>query len=159
MNKTNKIRWPALIICVLISLAVSGLSGLLTAGSMNTFQELAKPPLTPPGFIFPVVWTILFFLMGISSYRVYESESSKKAVALTIYGIQLVVNFFWSIFFFNLHLYLFSFFWLVFLWLLIILMVMFFFKIDKLSGWLQIPYLLWVAFAGYLNLSIYFLNR
>ena len=159
MNKTHKIRWPALIICLLIPLAVSGLSGILTAGSMDTFEALVKPPLTPPGIVFPIVWTILFFLMGVSSYRIFVSGASRKTAALTVYGIQLVVNFLWSIFFFNLHLYLFSFFWLVFLWLLILLMLVLFFSIDKVAGWLQVPYFVWVTFAGYLNLCIYFLNR
>ena len=127
---------------------------------METFQHLYKPPLAPPGWLFPVVWTILFLLMGIASYLVLVSEEEKPVIhaALRIYGMQLAVNFFWPIFFFQFDAYLFSFFWLVLLWLLIWATRRAFDRISKPAGYLLIPYLLWVAFAGYLNLGIYLLN-
>lgn len=155
-----KIRWKPLIICLVIPLAVGGLSALLTRDSMEAFQRLNQPPLSPPGWLFPVVWTILFLLMGIASYLVFTSKESRDAVntALLVYGIQLVVNFFWSIFFFNFGAYLFSFFWLILLWVLILAVLLLFGRISKAAGYLMLPYLLWVSFAGYLNLAIYLIN-
>ena len=124
---------------------------------METFRLVNKPALAPPGWVFPVAWTILYILMGIASYLVLTSGKPNDT-ALTLYGIQLVFNFFWSIIFFNLEMYLFAFIWLVVLWLLIFKTAILFYQISKPAGYLMIPYLLWVAFAGYLNLSIYLLN-
>lgn len=154
-----KIRWKPLIICLVIPLAVGGLSALLTRDGMEAFQRLNQPPLSPPGWLFPVVWTILFLLMGIASYLVFTSKESRDVnTALLVYGIQLVVNFFWSIFFFNFGAYLFSFFWLILLWVLILAVLLLFGRISKAAGYLMLPYLLWVSFAGYLNLAIYLIN-
>lgn len=152
-----KIQWKNLITCLVIPLAVGSLSALLTQNSMAAFNTINKPALTPPGWLFPVVWTILYILMGIASYLVLTSEKPNEA-ALTVYGIQLIFNFFWSIIFFNLELYLFAFIWLVVLWLLILKTTILFYQISKLAGILMLPYLLWVTFAGYLNFSIYLLN-
>lgn len=155
----HQIKWKPLIICLLIPLAVGGLSALLTMGSMEIYGALKQPPLSPPGFLFPIVWSILFILMGISSYLVYISDSKNKTKALIIYAVQLVFNFFWTIIFFNMQSYLFAFIWLVILWILIIAMIVSFWKISKPAALLQIPYLLWVTFAGYLNLGVYLLNK
>ncbi len=152
-----KIQWKKLFLCIVLPLAVGGLSALLTRGSMDTFQTLNKPTLSPPGWLFPIAWTILYTLMGIASYLVLTSAKPNRA-ALTVYGIQLVFNFFWPIFFFNLEAYLFSFVWLSILWILILITMILFFRISKPAGYLMIPYLLWVTFAGYLNLYIYLLN-
>lgn len=154
-----KIDWKKLIICVAIPLAVGGLSALITMGSMDDFSALEQPPLSPPGWLFPVVWTILYTLMGIASYLVYTSGKPGRAkTALTVYGVQLVFNFLWSIVFFNLGWYLFAFFWIIGLWLLIILTTVLFYRINKTAGYLMIPYILWVTFAAYLNFGIYLLN-
>lgn len=155
-----KQKWKLLLICIAIPLAVGGLSAWLTRGSADTFAMLNKPPLSPPGWLFPVVWTILFILMGLASYLILTSEKCRQAIdrALRLYGIQLVVNFFWSIFFFNLSLYLFAFIWLILLWLLILGTIVRFCRISQPAGYLMVPYLLWVTFAGYLNFSIYLLN-
>ena len=155
-----KIKWKQLIICIAIPLAVGGLSALLTRDSMDTFKSLNKPPLSPPDWLFPVVWSVLFVLMGIASYLVLESGEPRKAIrtSLAVYGAQLIVNFFWSIFFFNLGAYLFSFFWLVLLWLMIWATIILFCKSSKPAGYLLIPYILWVTFAGYLNFAVYLLN-
>lgn len=155
----HKIEWKPLIISLCIPLLVGGLSGLLTMGSMETYQNLNQPPLSPPGVVFPIVWGVLFLLMGISSYLVYVSDSKNKKAALAVYAVQLIFNFVWSLIFFNLHAYLFAFIWLCVLWLLILAMVIIFYRINKTAGLLQLPYLLWVAFAGYLNLGIFLLNR
>jgi tryptophan-rich sensory protein len=154
-----KIQWKKLIICVLIPLAVGGLSAWLTRNSMESFDNLTKPPLSPPGWLFPVVWSILFVLMGIASYLVLVSDKpARSKTALTVYGIQLAFNFFWSIIFFNFEMYLFAFIWLMILWLLIILTTVLFWRIDKRAGYLMLPYLVWVTFAAYLNFGIYLLN-
>lgn len=155
----HQIKWKPLIICLLIPLAVGGLSALLTMGSMEVYGNLNQPPLSPPGFLFPIVWTILFILMGISSYLIFVSDDRNKTKALIIYAVQLVFNFVWSLIFFNMQSYLFAFIWLVILWALIIAMIVSFWKISKPAALLQIPYLLWVTFAGYLNLGVYLLNR
>lgn len=149
-----------LIIAIAIPLIVGGLSALISGGGMETFEQLNQPPLSPPGFLFPIVWTILYILMGISSYLVYTSDSDPAEIsaALKVYGLQLAVNFFWSIFFFNFGWYLFSFIWLLLLWVLILIMIVKFLPISKTAAYLQLPYLLWVTFAGYLTLGVYFLN-
>ncbi|MBR1811763.1 MAG: tryptophan-rich sensory protein [Clostridia bacterium] len=170
MNKTNgahiniprviilKIQWKKLLLCIAVPLAVGGLSALLTRNSMETFDAVAKPPLSPPGWLFPVVWTILYILMGVASYLVLTSGKPNKT-ALQIYGVQLAFNFFWSIIFFNWERYLFAFVWLVLLWLLILATIWLFRQASKIAGYLLLPYLLWVTFAGYLNLGIFLLNR
>ncbi len=152
-----KIQWKKLILCIAVPLAVGGLAGFLTRDSMKIFRTLNKPALSPPAWLFPVVWTILYVLMGIASYLVITSGKSYRT-ALMFYGIQLVFNFFWSIFFFNMEAYLFSFIWLVILWILIFITMILFFRISEPAGYLMLPYLLWVTFAGYLNISIYLLN-
>ena len=156
---SHKLR--QLVLCIGIPLAVGGLSGWVTRGAMEDFQSLNQPPLSPPGWLFPVVWTVLFVLMGIASYLVVRSQGPEKLVkrALVFYGIQLGFNFLWSILFFNLGLYLVSFFWLVLLWCLILLTTLQFSSLDRRTFWLMLPYLAWVAFAGYLNLGIFWLNR
>lgn len=153
-----KIQWKTLLICLLIPLAVGGLSAWITKDSMEAFNAANKPPLTPPNWLFPVVWTILFILMGIASYLVVTSGKSNQA-ALTIYGLQLVFNFFWSIFFFNMQWYLFAFVWLLVLWFLILITTLAFKQISLAAGYLMVPYLLWVTFAGYLNFGVYLVNR
>ncbi len=154
-----KIDWKKLAICVAIPLLVGGLSALLTRNSMEAFGALNQPPLSPPGWLFPVVWTILYILMGVASYLVVTARRSRMTnPALTAYGTQLFFNFFWSIIFFNWQQYLFAFIWLLVLWVLILVTLLRFYRIDKRAGYLLIPYLLWVTFAGYLNLGIYLLN-
>ena len=155
-----KIKWKTLLISVAVPLIVGGLSAVLTAGSMGNFKLLEKPPLSPPAAVFPVVWTVLFVLMGIASYLVLKSDAPKeeKEKALQVYAIQLFFNFFWSILFFNFNLYTFSFVWLVALLILILSTALAFGRIEKTAGYLLIPYIVWVIFAGYLNLGIAFLN-
>lgn len=145
---------------IAIPLLIGLLSGFLSRGGMEQFQMMNKPPLSPPGSLFPIVWTILYILMGIASYLVFESNENSQNVkdALTVYGAQLAVNFFWSIFFFRFQWYLFSFFWLVLLWVLIYCTFRLFYPISKTAAYLLLPYLAWVTFAGYLNLGVALLN-
>jgi translocator protein len=158
MRKTGNIQWKALIISIAIPLAAGAVSGLISGSNMANYQQLNQPALSPPGFLFPIVWTILYILMGISAYLIYISDSPRKKPALTVYGLQLVVNLLWSPIFFGLQQYWFAFVWLVLLWLLIIWMIWLFRKIDKTAAWLQLPYLVWVTFAGYLNLAVAMMN-
>lgn len=151
------IQWKKLIICLAIPLAVGGISTLMTRNSMETFELINKPALSPPGWLFPVVWTLLYILMGIASYLVLTS-GKQNSTALIIYGIQLIFNFLWSIIFFNFRLYFFAFIWLILLWLLILKTTVLFYRISKYAGYLMLPYLLWVTFAGYLNYTISLLN-
>lgn len=154
-----KKRIKPYIVSVLIALAVGGLSALLTKNNMDIYNQIQKPTPAPPMLVFPIVWSILFALMGISAAIVYTGEGREKTTgALVLYALQLAVNFFWSIIFFNMRAFLFAFLWLVLLWALILLMIIAFARIKPLAAWLQIPYLLWVSFAGYLTLMVYMLN-
>lgn len=155
-----EIKKDLLVKCLAVPLLVGGAAALLTMGGMNAFASLNKPPLSPPGWLFPVVWTILYTLMGLASYLVLvaEAEQEKKMEALLFYAAQLIVNFFWPIIFFNLEWYLFAFFWLILLWVLVFMTFRRFYQISDLAGYLLIPYLVWLTFAAYLNLGIWILN-
>lgn len=150
----KKMNWKALLVSVGISLSVGVMSALATVGGMMKYADMYHPPLSPPGWVFPVVWTILYVLMGIAAYIVYQSEGKGKKPALILYLIQLFLNFGWSIIFFNLEAYFFAFAWLLLLWLIIYLTAKLFGQLDKTAGILMLPYLVWVTFAGYLNLAI-----
>ena len=155
-------KYKPYIISILIALSVGILSALSTKENMEIYEKINRPFLSPPPFVFPVVWSILFVLMGIGSARVYvnrDKDTSSARNGLLVYASQLAVNFLWSIIFFNMQKYLFAFIWLILLWFLILKMIKLFSKVDSIAAYLQIPYLLWVTFAGYLNLMIYLLNR
>ena len=141
---------------ILIPLAVGGLSAFLTQGNMDVFDMVTKPPLTPPAVVFPIVWTILYTLMGVGAARVYLKNPSSAAIS--VFGINLFFNFFWSIFFFNMRAFCFSFFWLLALLAVVIVMTIKFYREDSVAGLLQIPYCIWLIIAGYLNLFICLAN-
>ena len=149
-----------LLIAVAIPLLVGAVAGLVTRNSMQVFEGLQQPPFAPPGVLFPIVWTILYALMGIASYLIYTSGKDPEEVssALTVYGVQLVVNFLWPIVFFRFGWYTFAFFWLILLWVLVIYTILLFYRISKPAAWLMVPYLLWLTYAAYLNLGIVLLN-
>lgn len=149
-----------LVECIALPLLVGVLSALLTREGVQTYATMEKPPLSPPAILFPIVWTILYVLMGIGSYLVLTSDGSKEDIksALSVYVWQLLVNFLWPTFFFNFQWYLFSFFWLVLLWILVLIMLIRFYRVSKVAAYINIPYLVWLTFAGYLNLGVYFLN-
>ena len=156
----NKSKTKVYGISIALSLVIGGLSALFTMMGMDDYRLAEKPALTPPEIVFPIVWTILYTLMGISAARVWiASEDKGSNGGLMLYAIQLVVNFFWSIIFFTLQAYGFAFFWLLFLWLLVLLMIISFSKTDKIAAYLQVPYLLWLSFAGYLNFMVWMLNK
>ncbi len=149
------------VISIAIALGVDGLSAFLTRNNMDIYERILRPALAPDAIVFPIVWTILYILMGISSARIWLQRGSQPELvldALFAYAIQLVLNFFWSLLFFNMQNFLFSFIWLILLWVAIIVMIIRFYRVEPLAAYLQIPYLVWVTFAGYLNFMIYRLN-
>lgn len=150
------------VLSILIALAVGGFSALLTMNNMNIYSEINTPALSPPAILFPIVWTILYILMGISAAMIYTSTTllqNEKEKALFTYALSLFFNFTWSIIFFNLRAFAVAFIWLVVLWILILKTIVEYSKINRVAAYLQIPYLIWVSFAGYLNLAIFLLNR
>jgi benzodiazapine receptor len=155
----NNQSWKPYVFFILLAETVGVLSAFLTRTGMENYNMIVKPALTPPSILFPIVWTILFALMGIGAARIWLSPPSPdRTQSLILFTFQLIVNFFWSLFFFNLQAFGFSFLWLIILWILILLMILSYQKVDKIAAWLQIPYLLWVTFAGYLNYMVWMLN-
>ena len=154
MKKTRYLLW------ITVVEVVGVLSGLLSRQGTVFYREMAeKPVLSPPALLFPVVWTILYALMGIGAARIDASTpDTDRNRALNIFVIQLVVNFFWSLIFFNARSYGFALVWLLLLWGLIITMIILFWRVDRLAAILQIPYLFWVTFAAYLNFGVWILN-
>lgn len=161
-NKEKKnVDIGALIISLLISLGGGFIAGIFNKNSMVMYSNLQKPAFSPPEVLFPIVWTILYILMGIAAYRVYIviKESNTSKAPLVLYGVQLLLNFLWPFLFFKFRLYGLAFIELVILFILIILTTISFFKRDKVAGILMIPYALWVAFAGVLNFFVWMLNE
>ena len=153
-----KINWKRLIIITIITFVVGSFFSLFTMNNMATFKELNKP-INIPAILFPIVWGILYLLMSISCYLITLSKNPEKENAILLYSIQLIINSLWSLIFFGFEAYLFAFIWLLLLLISVVIMVYKFYKIDKRAAYLNIPYILWVIFAGYLNFSIYLLNR
>ena len=155
MNNNFKKR----LLLLAIPLAVGGLATLLSGG-MDNYKVMNQPPLSPPGWVFPLVWTVLYLLMGEASYRVLTSgaEPSQIRNALLAYGVQLFLNFLWPLVFFGGELYLAAFILIIALWVAIFITMRRFARIDEKAGDLFIPYLLWVTFAAYLNSGVFLLN-
>lgn len=153
-----KIKWKKFIIVTLVTFLVGSFFSLFTMNNMDTFKELSKP-INVPGIVFPIVWSILYLLMSISYYIVSESNDKNKDEAKLFYIVQLIINSLWSLIFFGFEAYLLSFIWIIILLIAVIVMIINFYKVNKTAAYLQIPYVLWILFAGYLNLGIYLLNR
>ena len=153
-----KINLRKLIFSILIPLGLGAIVGFITSPGSN-YNDMIQPNFAPPGILFPIVWSILYIIMGITSYIISESNSYDKDEASIVYIVQLVVNLLWSFLFFTFKWYFFSFLWILLLIALVLLMIRKFYRISKISGYLNIPYLLWLIFAAVLNLSIFFLNR
>ena len=152
------IQWKPLFISLFIPLAVGGLSAWLTHDAMDAYKNLRQPPLAPPGWVFPAVWSVLYALMGIAAYLAWVRDSTGRTGALFWYGLQLACNFLWTLIFFNMGQYALAFFWLLGLWILIFITTVRFFRETSAAGWLLLPSLLWTAFAAYLNLGVWFLG-
>ncbi|MBD3355370.1 tryptophan-rich sensory protein [Candidatus Woesearchaeota archaeon] len=154
MNKVLKF-----IISILIPFIASAIGGFFTASSASTwYVDLVKPSFNPPGWIFGPVWTLLYLLMGFALYLVWINKSKKKEKAYWAFGIQLGLNALWSILFFGLRSPLSAFIEIIFLWASILITIIYFYKINKKTIYLLIPYILWVSFAAVLNISIVILN-
>ena len=160
----NKINYIKLIILIAIPLIIGFISSMITKDAMIMFNMMNKPLLSPPGILFPIVWTILYIMMGVSSFIIVENKNndnlnkSIKFKWIIIYYIQLVFNFFWTILFFKFRMYYFSFIWLVILWILVMILILTAKKINIKAGYLLIPYIIWMTFAGYLNIAIALMN-
>ena len=154
--KRNKVL--TYLLFLLLPLAVGGLAALVTYHGMPVYEQLEKPVFTRPSFLFPIVWNLLYVLMGIGAARVWLSQDPMRGQRLRPFVLQLILNFFWTVWFFGAGQYLLAFFWLLILLCVIGWMIAAFSKADPLAGRLQIPYLLWTGFAAVLNFSIFLLN-
>ena len=155
------IKWKPLLIALALPLAVGGFSAFLTRDGMKAFASLRQPPLSPPSWLFPVIWTLLYLMMGYASYLIWVSgvSENRRERALTVYGLSLAANFLWPILFFTMQAWLPAFLLLLVLWILVGASMLLFGAIDPKAGKLLIPYLLWLTFAAYLNLAVWLLNR
>ena len=156
----NKQHWKTYAFWIGLTEAVGFLSGWLSREGTALFQQTAtQPPLSPPAWVFPVVWTVLYALMGISAARISLAPSTPASLlGQNLFITQLIVNFFWSLIFFNAQAYGFAVLWLLLLWVLVLWMILAFYKVDPLAAYLQIPYLIWLTFAAYLNIGVWLLN-
>lgn len=163
LSKKSKII--ACVVAIVVPLVVGSISAFISSNAMNTFGTMKQPPLSPPAILFPIVWTILYIMMGVSNYLIWVKTPSDEKLILArkrgiiLYGIQLFMNFCWSPIFFNGGYYYLAFAWLVVLWALILTLIIIFWKLSITAACLLIPYLLWTTFAGYLNIMIAILNR
>lgn len=157
----RKHTWKPYVLWVLLTEGVGAMTGWLIRGGVLVYKlAVVKPPLSPPGWVFPVVWTILYALMGVGAARVFLTpDSSERTRSLQLFGAQLFFNFFWPVIFFHFQAFGLALVWLVALWALIFWMLQSFQRVDPLAGALQWPYLLWATFAAYLNLGVWLLNR
>ena len=154
-------RWKKYALWILGTEAVGAVSGLLNRNGMKRYaEEIAKPRFSPPELLFPIAWSILYALMGIGAARIAEKpDSRERTVSLGLFGIQLAFNFIWSFLFFGAQAFGFAFVWLAALLILVLWMTIWFSRLDHPAAWLQLPYLLWLVFAGYLNYGVWMLNR
>lgn len=152
------------IVMIILPLVLGSIASALTMNAQGAFKEFEQPLLAPPAWLFPVVWTFLYLLMGVASYLIYrvkpqnKAEKRLKVAELFVFYVQLAFNFAWTLIFFNLDAKYFAFGWLIALWLMIIALVAMAFKNSKAAAWMLVPYLLWCTFAAYLNISIAILN-
>lgn len=155
-------NWLKLIICILAIEFIGIMAGFFTSSSVGSwYQTLIKPSFNPPSWLFGPVWTILYAMIGVSLYFVLTAKQKPKIKnkSYWIFGIQILLNFMWSIVFFGMHKIFLALIVIALLWLAIILNFLAFYKISKISAWLLVPYWLWVGFASVLNFSLWMLNR
>lgn len=166
----KQIDWKPLLLCLALPLAVGALAALLTQNGMDAFETVKKPPLTPPNWVFPVVWSILYLLMGYASYRLLPRGkngvasplpidlNNRRDRALVVYAVQLLLNFIWPLLFFGAGAYLAAMVCLLLLWLCVVYLILLALDLDRVSAWLLAPYLLWLTFAAYLNFGVFLRN-
>ena len=147
-----------LLFYIITTILIGTIPSIFVFKSMNVYNSLNRPPLSPPPIVFPIAWTILYILMGISIYIIMQSKRKLKKNARLIYYIQLITNALWSSIFFGFKEYFLAFLWILMLIVFVITMILTFYKISKKAAYLQIPYLLWLLFASYLNFGVFVLN-
>lgn len=152
--------WKAYLWATLPTIAGGVLAGILS-GSGGNYENYnyIKPPLSPPGWLFPVVWAVLYLLMAIGMAMVWNADQAHAKPARNLYIVQLVVNLLWPFFFFRWEMRGFAVIWLLLLIALVMVMALRFEQISPKAAYLQIPYLIWLCFAAYLNIAIWLLNR
>ncbi|MBE5814929.1 MAG: tryptophan-rich sensory protein [Clostridiales bacterium] len=157
----ERTNWKGLLVCLAIPVLVGAVSALVSRAGMERFAQVQKPPLSPPEWLFPVAWTLLYLMMGYASYVVWRSPAEKQRIdrALRWYGAQLCANFWWSPLFFSWSLYLPALGWLILMLVLVVVTLVCFWRIERRAGLLLVPYLCWLVFAGYLNAGVWLLNR
>lgn len=148
-----------LFVCLAVPLMVGALAALISKDSFALYATLSLPPFSPPSWVFPAVWTFLYLLMGISSFLVAGKKGGAAERALLLYGAQLFIQFFWPVIFFREQSFLLAFIWTVLLFAFVLMMTVRFYQISRPAAFLQIPYLLWLMYAGYLNFGVFLLNR
>ena len=158
VQRKSKFHVAAFIICLVVPWTVGIISGLISSSAMASYENIVKPPLSPPGAVFPIAWGILYTLMGIGSYQFYISDKDDSLMLMFVYLIQLFFNFLWSPIYFNAKLYWVALVWLMIMWLMIIYIVVKSYRVSKLAMIMFVPYLLWCTFAAYLNLMTAILN-
>ncbi len=153
------LKWKSFLYSFLITFLFAALGGIVTYIGIPRFESAVQPPLSPPGYLFPIVWSVLFLLMSIGAAIIYDSDNADSPKALFIYTVQLTLNFWWCVLFFGFRLYFVSFIWLLILLLAVFIMTVLFYRVNKIAGLLQIFYIIWLMFAAYLNFGVWFLNR
>lgn len=162
MKKISLASLGGCLVAIAIPLLTGSLAAFLTQSEMAIYNEVVTPKLSPPSILFPIVWTILYFLMGFSSWMIWSKRRQAMRTVvkgLAIYALSLGLNFGWCLIFFNARQFLLAFIWLLVLWVSIVLTIVIYSRLSHKAAWLQLPYLIWVSFAGYLNLAIWWLNR
>lgn len=152
------VTWRSLVVLLIVTLGLAGLSAFLTRNSMNVYTELSLPAYAPPGWFFPVAWSILYPAMAVAAWLYLRQENGNALPSLAFYFIQLLVNVIWPILFFLQKAWGLSFIWLVLLLALALLTGLRFFRKSKAAGALFLPYLLWLTFAAVLNFAIARMN-
>lgn len=158
MTETKKPGWKSLAVLGGITLGLGGLVGWLTSGEMSFYDGLTKPAFAPPGWLFPVAWSLLYASMALSIWLVLRTGSGSRWMLLGLYAVQLIINLIWPVIFFKLQALGLAFFWLVLLWGLVLILMLQSFRFSKAAGWLLVPYIGWVSFAGYLSFTLARLN-
>ena len=156
----KKFSLTDLLIFIVSAELTGAVSALLSGGFSSLYAEIQNPPLSPPGWVFPVVWTVLYALMGTGAYLVYRSEDAgnERTASLGLYVIQLGVNFLWSIIFFRFRLFPVAAFTALILLILAAAMVNEFRRVSRTAALINLPYLVWLAFAAYLSFGVWILN-
>ena len=157
-------KYKPYIVSFIVTFGIAALSSYFTGDSSIVYNDIVKPKFSPPGYVFGIVWPILYLLMAVAAGSIYKTENisevakTYKNKAIGLYLVQIIINGIWPVLFFKYEMFLISFIWIIILWILIIFMLIIFKKISNIAAYMIVPYFLWVSFAAYLNLMIYMLN-